>query len=105
MRKRILIGALLFVAARTAGATDCTSWRKIDDDVKRERIEAIISHHMNSNVSKRYTSEHRVAMQSCLQGFVGQIVAEFDATCSDRPGANAEVLDDVFDRFLLSCVQ
>jgi hypothetical protein len=106
MRKRLLIGALICLSAATAGATtDCVSWRKIGDDVKRERIQGMIAQHMNSNVSKRYTSEHRVSMQSCLRGFVDQIVEDFDATCSDRRGGSADLLDDVFDRYLLSCVQ
>jgi len=105
MRKRILVGVLLCAVARTAGATDCTSWRKIGPEVKIERVEGMISHHINSNVSKRYTSEHLGAMKACLRTFVGQIVDDFDGTCSERPGANAEVLDDVFDRYLLSCVQ
>ncbi len=105
MRKKILIGVLLCVVARTAGATDCTSWRKIGPEVKIERVEGMISRHMSSNVSKRYTSEHIGAMKACLRTFVDQIVDDIDGTCSYRPGANAEVVDDVFDRYLLSCVQ
>jgi hypothetical protein len=64
----------------------------------------MISGHLSSNVSKRYTNENRVAIQRCLRGFVGQIVEETDATCEERPDAGQEIVDDLFDRFLLSCI-
>jgi hypothetical protein len=98
-------GLLLFAWASTAMATDCVRWRKLDADAKQSEVSGMIEDHLNSNTSKSYTSEHRVAFQRCLRGFLGQIVEELDEACTQRPGANAEYVDDVFDRYLLSCVQ
>ena len=105
MRKRVLLGLLLCASAEAAHATDCVSWRKIQPDARRERVDGMITGHVNSNVSKRYTSENRVAIQGCLRSFAGQIAEEFDAACDERPGGSAEYLDDIFDRYLLSCIR
>ena len=106
MRARILIGLLVFVwsSTATAMATDCTRWRSLDLEVKRSEVGGMISEHLNSNVSKSYTSENKVAIQRCLREFIGHIVEEIDQACSERPGANAEFVDDLFDRYLLSCI-
>jgi hypothetical protein len=105
MRTPLVIVLILLAGSQTASATDCRSWRKIGPEAQQDRITGMISAHVNSNVSKRYTSEDRVAIQRCLREFSSEIGEEFDAACSERPGANAEVLDDIFDRFLLSCIR
>ena len=104
MRATILIGLLVFAWSPSAMATDCTRWRSLDAEAKRSEVAGMISGHLSSNVSKRYTSENRVAIQRCLREFAPQIVEEIDQACSERPGANAEFVDDLFDRYLLSCV-
>lgn len=104
MRTTILIGLLMFAWSPAAMATDCSRWRSLGPEAKRSEIEGMISGHLNSNVSKRYTSENRVTIQRCLKGFVGQIVEEVDQACSERPGANEKYVDDFFDRYLLSCI-
>ena len=105
MRKILATGLLLLASAEVANATNCVSWRKISAEGKRERVAGMISSHMSSHVTRRYTSENRVAMQGCLRQFADQIGEEFDAFCAERPGGSAEMLDDIFDRYLLSCVQ
>lgn len=105
MRASIVIGVLLCTIGHAASATDCTSWRKIGPETKRDRVAGMISQHLSSHVSKRYTSENRGAIQNCLRKFSEQIVDDFEAKCQERPGASADVLDDIFDRYLLSCVQ
>jgi hypothetical protein len=104
MRAAILTGVLVLVAASTATAGDCRSWRRLDPEARRAEVGGMITGHLNSNVSKRYTSENRVVIQRCLRGFLGQIVEDIDAACEERPDANAEFVDDIFDRYLLSCV-
>jgi len=104
MRATILIGLLVFAWSPSAMATDCTRWRSLDAEAKRSEVAGMISGHLSSNVSKRYTSENRVAIQRCLREFAPQIVEQIDQSCSERPGANTEFVDDLFDRYLLSCV-
>lgn len=105
MRKCLVIGLLIVATSGTANATDCVSWRKIPDEARQARVDGMITSHVNSNVSKRYTSENRVAILGCLRQFAAQISDEFDAACDERPGGSAEYLDDIFDRYLLSCIR
>ena len=104
MRAAILIGLLAFVWSSTAMAADCPRWRRLDAEAKRSEIEGMIAGHLSSNASKKYTSENKVVMRRCLNAFVPQIVEEIDQACTDRPGASAEYVDDLFDRYLLSCI-
>jgi hypothetical protein len=105
MRASLL--SLLIVLAWTppaAAAGDCRYWSRLDPETRRTDVGGMITSHMTSNSSKRYTSANRVAIQRCLRGFVDQIVEDIDAACADRPDASAEYVDDIFDRYLLSCV-
>jgi hypothetical protein len=104
MRSALLIALLVLGGAATANAGDCRYWLRLDPDAKRADIGAMITAHMTSNNSKRYTSVNRVEIGRCLRGFVGRIVEDVDYACGERPDANAEYVDDIFDRYLLSCV-
>lgn len=100
-----LIGLVLFSASAASAASDCASWARKGPDAKSAEIAATIEGHLGSHVSRRYTSESRVAIQRCLREFSSQIVEQYDQVCGERPGASSTVLDDVFDRYLLSCVR
>jgi len=104
MREAILIGLLLLAWSPSAMAGDCPQWRRLGPEAKRSDIEGMIEGHLNSNASKKYTSENKAAIRRCLKAFVPQIVEEIDQACTDRPGANAEYVDDIFDHYLLSCI-
>jgi hypothetical protein len=105
MRGTVVFGVLILAWSSTAMATDCTRWRKLGLDARRSEVEGMVASHLDSNASKKFTSENRVAMQRCLRGFVGQIVEELDEACAQRPDAKGEFVDEAFDRYLLSCVQ
>ena len=49
--------------------------------------------------------ENTVAMKRCLEGFVLQIRDDFDDACSKGMSTGKSALDDIFDRYFLSCVQ
>jgi hypothetical protein len=100
----LVFGALVLARAPAAQAGDCREWSRLSPDARSAEVGGMITGHMNSNTTKRYTSENRVAIQRCLRGFVAQIVEEIDAACEERPNANAEFVDDIFDRYLLSCI-
>ena len=65
----------------------------------------MIDGHLNSNVGRKYTSENTVAMRRCLEGFVERIRDDFDDACSKGRSTGKKALDDIFDRYFLSCVQ
>ena len=104
MRAAILIGLLMFAWSSTATAIDCPSWRRLDAEGKRSEVGGMITGHLSSNASKKYTSENKTVIRRCLNNFAPQIVEEVDQACTDRPGASAEYVDDLFDRYLLSCI-
>lgn len=104
MREAILIGLLVLVWSSSAMAGDCPRWRRLDPAAKLADVDGMISGHLESNASKKYTSENKVVIRRCLKAFVPQIVEEIDQACLDRPGASAEFVDDIFDRYLLSCI-
>ena len=98
------IAALVLIGwAPAAGAIDCNGWQRLTEDQRIGKIESMIESHMNSNVGKKYTSENRPAMRRCLYDFVEEIREQFDGACSESAELNA--LDQIFDRYFLSCVQ
>jgi len=104
MRAAILIGLLVLAWSPSAMAGDCPHWRRLDAEEKRSEVGGMITGHLSSNASKKYTSENKVAIRRCLNAFAPQIVEQIDQACTDRPGASAEYVDDIFDRYLLSCI-
>ena len=104
MREKILIGLLALVWAPPALAGNCQYWNRLPPAARSADIENMINAHMTSNNSKKYTSVDKVNIRRCLREFVPQIVEQIDQACADRPGGNAEYVDDIFDKYLLSCV-
>jgi hypothetical protein len=101
-----LVACLTVVAWSTsAWAMECSDWRRLDDDQKLAAIERMIDGHLNSNVGRKFTSENTVAMRRCLEGFVERIRDDFDDACSKGMRTGKQALDDIFDRYFLSCVQ
>jgi hypothetical protein len=100
--------AIVFVGMLCAGAAtadDCSNWMRLGNDAKYAKIDRMIEGHLNSNVGKRYTSENAVAMRRCLQGYAEDLRAEFDGACAPDANSAMGVIDEIFDRYFLSCVQ
>jgi hypothetical protein len=104
MREMILIVGLVLIWPAAALAGDCPYWNRLAAADRITDIENMIDAHMTSNNSKKYTSVDKVAIRRCLREFIPRIVEEIDQACTDRPRGNAEFVDDIFDKFLLSCV-
>ena len=104
MRAAILSLLLVLAWSSSATAIDCPGWRRLGQEARNDEVGGMISGHLNSNASKKYTSENKAAIRRCLTNFTPQIVEEIDQACTDRPGANGEFVDDLFDRYLLSCI-
>jgi hypothetical protein len=88
-----------------AWAMECSDWGRLDDDQKTAAIERMIEGHLSSNVGRKFTSENTTAMRRCLEEFVPRIRDDFDDACSKGKRTGKSDLDDIFDRYLLSCVQ
>ncbi len=104
---RGIIATLLLVIAWPAAAVagNCREWRRMDEAQKVAELDGMIEGHLNSNVGRKYTSENRVAMRRCLQGFAGEIREQIDGACAEGLRVEMNALDQIFDRYFLSCVQ
>ncbi len=102
---RILLAIAVLLWAAPAVAADCRSWGKLDGAGKQATIEGMIEGHLNSNESKMWTSESKSGMRRCMHGFVGRIIGEFDDLCASGRRKAKNELDDIFDKYFLSCVQ
>lgn len=101
----IALVLVLAGAAPAAADSECAEWIRLGPGEKSARIQAMIEGHLNSNVGKRYTSENTVAMRRCLNAFARQIEEEIDGECAKGNRAAMGAVDDLFDRYFLSCVQ
>ena len=81
----------------------CPDWQGLGPDEKVASVKAMIEGHLSSNKSQRYTSANRVAMRRCLEANVTLIIDDIDDQCSSGQ-RSSDPVDDVFDGYLLSCV-
>jgi len=91
MRVWVMTGLLVLALPVAVGAEKVAS------------VEAMIEGHLSSNKSKRFTSANRIAIRRCLEASVGRIIDDIDEECS-RGNRSSDPVDDVFDSYLLSCV-
>ena len=105
MRRFVGITIVGVLWAGVAAADECSSWMRLSEAEKVAKVEHMIEGHLTSNVGKRYTSENTVAMRRCLHGFVGDLRAEFDGACAPEVQSPMGIIDEIFDRYFLSCVQ
>jgi hypothetical protein len=104
MRVWLTTGLLALALPVAAGARmRCPDWQVLGPDQKVASVEAMIEGHLSSNKSKRFTSENRVAMRRCLEASIGRIIDDIDDECSSGK-RSGDPIDDVFDGYLLSCV-
>ena len=105
MRAWMMTGLLILALPVAVGARmRCPDWQNLGPDQKVASVKAMIDGHLSSNKSQRYTSANRVAMRRCLEAKVGLIIDDIDGQCSSSK-RSGDPVDDVFDSYLLSCVQ
>ena len=105
MRSFLVVCLVVVAWSTSAWAMECSDWGRLDDDQKLAAIERMIDGHLSSNVGRKFTSENTVAMRRCLEEFVLRIRDDFDDACSKGMSTGKSALDDIFDRYFLSCVQ
>ena len=104
MRAWVMTGLLVLALPIAVGARmRCPDWQALGPDQKVASVEAMIEGHLSSNKSKRFTSENLVAMRRCLEANVGRIIDDIDDQCGSGR-RSSDPVDDVFDSYLLSCV-
>ena len=104
MRILLVVGAVVLLGSGSAWASECRDWGDLSVAQKGADIRDTIEGHLNSNVGKRYTSENVVDMRLCLERYVTELRLQFDAICVER-NPPMDALDQLFDRYFLSCIQ
>jgi hypothetical protein len=104
MKIWVLIGFLVLALPAAVGARlRCNDWEAMDPEQKVAAVHGMIEGHLSSNKSQRYTSDNRVQMRRCLEGMLQDIVDDIDNECASS-NRSQDPVDDVFDNYLLSCV-
>ena len=99
------LASVLLIGAPPALAIECEDWERLGEGAKPARVEQLVEARLSSNRGRQYTSANRVAIRQCLERFVPDIVAQFDGACAEGIGASMNALDEIFDKYFLSCVQ
>lgn len=99
------VASVLLVAGAASAAPRCSDWNRMGPEEKIDTVEGMIQGHVYSKKGDKYTSENRVKMERCLERMRGSIVDDFDGACMEGMSAPLDVLDEIFDRYFLSCVQ
>ena len=107
MLRRFLVCLAIGLFGATLASADiqCPEWKRLNEAQRSASLDAMIQGHIFSDKGKRYTSENKMAMKRCLEAFRSQLLDEFHDTCADARTAGKDAIDDVFDKYLLSCVQ
>jgi len=104
MRVWLMTGLLVLALPIAVGARmRCPDWQALGPDQKVASVEAMIEGHLSSNKSQRFTNANRVAIRRCLEANVGRIIDDIDDECSSGK-RSSDPVDDVFDSYLLTCV-
>jgi hypothetical protein len=105
MGKLLAIWIVVIGWAGAASAIECPEWKRLAPEQKSAQIEKTIEAHLTSNVGRKFTSENTVNMRRCLYEFVEDIADQFDGECAQGRSAAKNALDQIFDKYFLSCVQ
>ena len=105
MRSFLVVCLAVVAWSTSAWAMECSGWQRLDDDQKLAVIQKTIDGHLSSNVGRKFTSENTVAMRRCLEEFTLRIRDDFDDACSKGMSTGKSDLDNIFDRYFLTCVQ
>jgi hypothetical protein len=100
----VLVAVLAGPMAASADLT-CRDWNGLGPEQRQATVQQMIEGHLSSEKSQRYTSANRVAMKRCLERLAGRIMDDFDEVCSQKRTASMGAIDEVFDKYLISCVQ
>ncbi len=103
MRRIVLATSVLLLLAWPAAAIECQEWLRFTMEEKPIVVENLIDERLASNEAKKYPHANLVTIRLCLQPYVSRIVAEFDGTCAEGISKGMGALNEVFDRYFLSC--
>ncbi len=103
MRRTALATSLILLLPWQAMAIECQEWLRFTMDEKPIVVENLIDERLASNEAKKYPHANLTAIRLCLEPYVSRIVAEFDGTCAEGISKGMGALNEVFDKYFLSC--
>jgi len=108
MPSRVLPSAvfalLVALVAMPAQGVTCRSWNRMSIEQREAQISRMIGEVVSSHVAQQYNvSKTRVA--KCLDRSAYRIQDDFDDACADQRTAGMRALDNIFNRYIWSCVR
>jgi hypothetical protein len=98
----VALGSLLLAAP--ASAVTCPNWVRLGGEQRAATIDGMIQRVVRSQVAQQYNvSKQRVAR--CLERSAQRIEDDFDDACSDRRTAGMQALNNIFNKYVWSCVR
>ncbi len=96
--------ALGVTLASPAAATTCRQWQELDEEARDARIDRMIERVVTGHTAQQYdVSKGRVAR--CLEGYAPRMALDFDDVCADRRTAGMQAIQNVFHKYVWSCVR
>jgi hypothetical protein len=103
--RSILLGLLLSLALTSPASAffKCKTWETLEDEEKRELLLERIDQAMTSNEAKKY-DVNKVRLKRCLEEQAWDMQEQFDGICAEGKSASMQALNDMFTRYIWSCV-
>ncbi len=103
MRRTALSTSLLLLLAWPAAAIECQEWLRFTIEEKPIVVENLIDERLASNEAKKYPHANLATIRLCVLPYISRIIAEFDGTCAEGISKGLGALNEVFDKYFLSC--
>ena len=86
-----------------ASATSCRDWGRLSPDQKPMTIDRMIQDAISGQAGRSY-QVNRNAIARCLQRYSRDIEIDFDDACSSNRTSGSQALNNIFKRYIWSCV-
>jgi len=103
VRLLLLVSAISSVWAGPASAMTCRDWNRLADGQKASAIEGMIQDAIASQRGRSY-GVNRGAIGRCLDGSARDIQYAFDDACANSRTTSMQALNNIFKRYIWSCV-
>jgi len=93
----------LVMATSPAIATNCQSWRRMNENQRWDRVYRMIDDAISGQGGRNYQL-NRAAIGRCLERHVDSMYQDFDDVCTTSKSAPGEAIDRIFKSYIWSCV-
>ena len=100
----VLAVVLVTAAATPASATRCQTWRRMTDAQRWDRVYRMIDDAISGQGGREFRID-RGAVGRCMERQAEAMYWAFDDACLDSGSAGPQAIDQLFKRYIWSCIQ